>query len=71
MDLDTKQRWRVYLVAIFGIGGVAFGWGIQFGLAMTDGRGWEKVGIGAFIFLCLAFVLWTLLWRPLGKSSDA
>jgi hypothetical protein len=51
-----NTRLQIYAAA-FGIGGVAFGLGIQLALSAVSGEGWWKVGIGALSVLALAFVL--------------
>jgi uncharacterized membrane protein YqjE len=66
-----KQLWQIFLLAVVGIGGTAFGLGTQLCLAIDSGNGWWKVGTAVFAFLCLIFVLWTLLRQAFAGNTHA
>jgi hypothetical protein len=59
----TRQHWGIFWLAVIGLGGTAFAQGSNLGIALDEGHGWWKVGIGAFVYLCLCFALWGLLRR--------
>jgi bacteriorhodopsin len=67
--MDQIKRWQIFWLAAVGVGGTAFALGIQLCLSIISGYGWWKVGMAAFVFLCLLYVLWRSLRQALAENT--